>query len=212
MAEKRLAVELCELKFPVSLAPDKCNFRVTLDFRYFNGRNQPQEDCFVLPGLEDYWENDPGRAERGDCVRGDDAAADGGPLGWMDAARVDPWERTVLLAVGELHTIRLTLYDVDRRGLWEKVHDKFRTVLENVAGRVSDQLPRMFGLSTAVERLLVEKMAAGENARDRILFRRSVRVISLGGTPPAEVLVGGDGTPGRRGENRYEIRLSLTEI
>jgi len=212
MAETKFALTLSDLKFPVDLSHNKANFRLVLDIRYFNSRNQPLEKSFIMPGLEEFWECDPGKSENANYVRGVDSPKRAKTLGWVDVGVIDEWDRSSLITAGELHSIRVTLYDVDRRSMWEKVMEKFSSIMENITGKVAGLLPGPFGISSAIESLLVEKLVAGDHAQDQILFRKSHLLVGNDSLQNGKIKIEGDGVPGKKKQKQYVIQFEFIKL
>jgi len=217
MPTQSYSLELRKLRFPRDLAKKRSNFRLVVNVRYFSSRGEPQSESRAFPDLEEFWECDSGRSSRPNYVRGEDE----GDFGCVDLERVDGWDKTALLSAADLRAVRVTLYDVDRMGLWEKVLDQFESVVEAVAGKAAGYLPTGLGFSQAVEELLVEKLSAGDNSGSLILFRQTW-IRDEGRQVPRTLDFAGDGHPYRRstgasrgarsGLRRYEVQLGLDRI
>ena len=181
-----------------------------VEIQYFNERNQPREVRMIWPGIESYWECDREKLEEPYYVRRNAASDHYKKTSQLDINRIDPWERTMLFAAAHLYSVRVTLFDVDRRGMWEKVSGTLTSILENLSGPVSSLLAAPLSIPAAVEATLIEKLAAGEDSTDKILFRHSHLC------PPVDleadqviIRLDGQGRPGSCGCKSYHVDLAL---
>ncbi|MDT8436738.1 MAG: hypothetical protein RRA92_08275 [Gemmatimonadota bacterium] len=196
-------ISLASFRFPRALPSRRANFRVVADLRYVTGRGEHATEHAVLPALDRWWECDPGHAGDLDYVRGPDE----GESGTLDVAKVDDWDRLVLLVRGDaIHSLQLRVYDVNRRGAVDRVLRGVGEVIGTLAGRARAALPDVAGVfsdslgsaSSDLESALVAQMAGA----DRLLFRGSARL----GEPGAYRIAGA----GEAGD--YELAVELRTV
>jgi len=187
--------------FPRKLPRRKANFRFVADVRYVNGRGEHDTEHAVLPDLDRYWECDPERKGTPEYVR---AEGGKGKAASLDMARIDAWDRLVLLVRGDgVHSVQFKVLDVNRSDGWDRLRRALGDVVTTLVGRARAAVPDKawivsdsFGTAaTDLESSLVTRLAGG----DAPLFRGSIAL-----TGPGEYEVSGQGT-----EGSYTIRCRL---
>jgi hypothetical protein len=173
--------------FPEALPDNRANFRFVVDVRLVRG-GKFATDTAVMPGFDTWWECDRKRERQPNYVRLPDRPA-------FDLARIDGWERLVLLTRADaLHSLQVKVFDVDRPDAWDTLREAIGRIAQAVLGRAPRELelPAIaadgFG---AVEEDLRSTLAKRLAGGDRLLYRGSAR---LG--VPGPVQVAGRGTGG----------------
>jgi hypothetical protein len=191
-------------EFPRKLSRRKSNFRFVADVRYVNGRGEHDTEHSVLPDLDRWWECDPERRNSPDYVRGPER----GESAAFDMARIDEWDRLVLLVRGDgVHSVQFKVLDVNRSDGWDRLRRALGDVVSTLIGRarsialqpewvVSDALGTA---ATDLESALFTRLAGGTAP----LFRASTALAD-----PGEYEISGAGV-----EGRYSVfcRLEVTD-
>jgi hypothetical protein len=141
-----------------------------------------------MPGFDTWWECDRRKSEHPHYARLADRAG-------LDMARVDAWERLVLLTRADsLHSVQVKVFDVDRPDAWDTLRDAFGRVAQTVLGRAGaaagahELAAEGFGAVEEDLRSTVAKRLAGG---DRLLYRGSARL-----SAPGLVTLSGAGVAG----------------
>ncbi|MBT8461688.1 MAG: hypothetical protein KJO44_04125 [Gemmatimonadetes bacterium] len=191
--------------FPRKLPRRKANFRFVADIRYLNGRGEHDTEHAVLPDLDRYWECDPEKEDLPDYVR----AAGKGKVSSFDMARIDAWDRLVLLVRGDgVHSIQFKVLDVNRSDGWDRLRRALGDVVATLIGRARAAVPdkawvvsdSLGTAATDLESTLLTRLAGGEKP----LFRGSA---ALSG--PGDYEVSGKGT---QGSYSIRFRLAVTAV
>lgn len=203
MAPFNWEISLTGFRFPAGLPRKRANFRFLVDLRYVTKRGEHTTEHAVLPGLDRWWECDPAKREELGYVRG--AERDGGVE--FDLARIDEWDRLVLLVRGDaIHSVQFKVFDVDRPGVIDRIRSGVGDVIGSLVGRARGVLPDVAGVlsdslgsaATDLESALLARLAGA----DRLLFRGSARLPG-----PGEFAIEGDGEAGR-----YRIDFALRTV
>jgi hypothetical protein len=196
-------IVLTGFRFPQQLPAKRANFRFLVDLRYVTGRGEHATEHAVLPGLDRWWECDPDERDGLDYVRGHD---EGGQAS-LDIARIDDWDRLVLLVRGDaIHSVQFRVFDVNRTGALDRIRRGVGDVVGTLVGRARHALPDVAGVfsdslgsaATDLESALLARLAGGE----RLLFRGSAPLPG-----PGDYVVSGAGEAGP-----YRIDFSLRTI
>ena len=141
-------ITLDEFRFPARLPGRKANFRLIVELRYQNKRGDFDTETAVLPGLDTFWECQPGAHAKENFVRKEQppAARRGKRRGStayylpeVEVERIDAWDRLVLrLRALQLHRLKVTVLDVNRRNWWDALVD----AASEFAGGVIDRAAR----------------------------------------------------------------------
>lgn len=214
-------VSLNQFEFPHDLDPSKANFRALLEIRYVDGDGEVrQTKTKTLPGLDGYWELDPGERDSPRYVGPDGLERAGeGAYGTMDIGRIPLHERSVAVTASRLLSLRFRLLDVDRSDVWDVVLDKLKDVAREVGETVGELVPGEIGLADDVVSALAAKLNGSED-----------RTAAVGEVVPApgQALEAGDhpavfnrvtGRYRRRGITRaedpgfgYSVGFSITQL
>lgn len=194
---------LTDFEFPAKLANRKANFRLLADLRYISRRGDHTTAHAVLPGLDSWWECDPGRDDRPEYVRG---GLIGKRVG-LDMTRIDDWQRLILLVRGDgVHSIQIRAFDVNRSDPWDRMKSAVADIIPSLIGRGRAALPDLEGVLTDafgsaasdLESVALARIAGG----DSLLFRGSLRLPG-----PGAFEIGGRGVSGK-----YRIGFELREL
>ncbi len=200
MAAKSIELTLKEFRFPATLPNDKANFRFLADLRYIKSGGDFATENAVMPSLDTFWECDKGKKNKPNYVRGGDVKVDGVDYATFAMNEIDAWDRLIVRFKGEsAHSIQFKVFDVDRKGFWEKIKGVVGPLVQALLGRAKKlipgipQLPEVseaFGSAVDdVQSWIVKKLAAGG---DDVLYRGSVALGSDG-----EHTIEGKGTGGK---------------
>ena len=155
--------------FPRKLPRRKANFRFVADVRYVNGRGEHDTEHAVLPDLDRYWECDPERKGEPEYVRAEEGGK--GKAASLDMARIDAWDRLVLLVRGDgVHSVQFKVLDVNRSDGWDRLRRAVGDVVTTLVGRARAAVPDKawivsdsFGTAaTDLESSLVTRLAGGQ--------------------------------------------------
>ena len=211
--------KLEEFKFPKDLPGGNANFRFYVDLRFINDDNKCTTEQAVMPGPDTFWECDQDEKDERNYVRDDTDSK-------FDQNRLQEWDKLILLVKGQFfHSILFTVYDVDRKDVWDKVQNFGMKVLEAGIGKIKTAIPGNLPLSLpdslggAVDDLqsfMLKKIAGGDN----ILFRGSTGFRPdekyPEKDPKFESLQNGHSESfpikGHGKEGEYEITFSVTKI
>lgn len=206
-------LKLSSFTFPEELPDNRANFRVVFDVKYWVGLGDDAKLKMansIKPGIDTFWECDLDRVGKANFVRrlNDDGT------GFAPAVDVDalaPWDREVItLDTTGLHSVRVKIYDVDRKGFWDKVKGTLGAIIEGVLGAGSNKattaLPEAFSDATGgsideISSYLVKKLSGGS---DKVLFQKSDAPDAQG-----RVTISGVGTNGRGEKGPYELVLTF---
>ena len=171
-------IRLESFQFPKSLENEHANFRFAVDLRLFNNDNQLITMHTIIPGPETFWECDTRKKEKSNYVRDDQDANK------FDMKKVGVWNQLIFYTtnVKSLHSIQFTVYDVDRKDIWDKVENflgsAFEKLLDFATGAVFKKLPSFLSSATEtdpvkesiddLEASLLKKVIGGSG--DKILF------------------------------------------
>lgn len=203
MPARTYELVLTGFEFPSKLPDRKANFRLLADLRYISRRGEHTTAHAVLPGLDSWWECDPGRKDRLEYVRGDHS----GKRVRLDMARVDDWQRLILLVRGDgVHSIQLRVFDVNRSDPWDRMKAAVTDIIPPLLGRGQVAVPDLEGIFTDslgsaaadLESFALARLAGG----DSLLFRGSTSLVAPGGF---EILGGGV-------SGNYRISFDLNEM
>ncbi len=206
-------LKLTSFTFPAELPDNRANFRVVFDVKYWVGLGDAAKLKMansIKPGIDTFWECDMDRVGRANFVR---RINDEG-TGFAPAVDVDglaPWDREIItLDTTGLHSVRVKIYDVDRKGFWDKIKGTLGAIVEGVFGAgsrgasaaVPDALSDATGGSIdEISSYLVKKLSGGS---DKVLFQKSDSPDTQG-----VVTISGMGTNGRGGTGPYELVLAF---
>lgn len=206
-------LKLTSFIFPGDLPDNRANFRIVFDVKYWVGLGDDAKLRMansIKPGIDTFWECDLGRVGRANFVRL--LNADG--VTYSPAVDVDaltPWDREIItLDTTGLHSVRVKIYDVDRKGFWDKIKGTLGAIIEGVFGAgskgasaaVPDALSDATGGSIdEISSYLVKKLSGGT---DKVLFQKS-------DSPDAQgrVTISGLGTNGRGDKGPYQLVLTF---
>ena len=181
--------------FPEALADNRANFRFVVDVRMMRG-GKFASDTVVMPSFDTWWECDRKKDGQPNYVRLPDRPA-------FDLARIDAWERLVLLTRADsLHSVQVKVFDVDRPDAWDTLRDAVGRIAQTVLGRAPRDL-ELTAIATdgfgAVEEDLRSSIAKRLAGGDRLLYRGSAPLRVAG-----PLTMTGRGTAGD-----YEIGFTL---
>ena len=136
-------LKLKGFQFPKDLDNDNANFRFLVDLR-FKDKDQYITKQAVMPGIDTYWECDKGKSTDRNFVRAQDKNKN--YLNQFNMCAIDKWDKLILIVKGEhLHSIRFSVYDVDRKGAWDEIKKFGGKLLEvgiSIAGgKIKDRAP-----------------------------------------------------------------------
>ncbi|HEY3159162.1 MAG TPA: hypothetical protein VGJ78_09415 [Vicinamibacterales bacterium] len=203
-------LRLSGFDFPSALPNDKANFRIVAEVRYITPDGGFATDHVVLPGLDTFWECASDKAAEPNYVRADAAAS-------FDMAKIDSWDALILMFKAlSVHSVKLTVFDVNRQDAWDKIKDHLGPVLEAVLSKASAVMPAIGGpvgafvknslgdASEDVEAYLLKKLAGGG---DKVLFKGSARLHTP--TAPSAFVqrIAGQGTSGK-----YSLEVTLEQV
>ena len=200
MAISTYELSLTGFRFPRALSDKRCNFRFVADVRYVNGRGDFDTAHAVLPDLERWWECDPDRRDEPSYVRGPDA----GEFATFDMARIDAWDRLVILVRGDgIHSVQFKVFDIDRPDFLDRIGGALGDVAQALLGRGNERITADTGVfagalgaaAADLQSALLTRLAGGA----KLLFRGSAQ---LG--EPGPYLVSGLGEQGE-----YALRCVL---
>ena len=209
-------ITLDEFRFPARLPGRQANFRLIVELRYQNKRGDFDTETAVLPGLDTFWECQPGAHAKENFFRKErPAAARRGKrkgstayyLPEVHVERIDAWDRLVLrLRAMKLHRLKVTVLDVNRRNWWDALADaalRFAGgVIDRAARRVKAETRDVpvaggaagdaFGsLAEHVQATVTRRLAGGTDTK--VLFAASAPARDYG-----RVVVGTEGDDGYR--------------
>ena len=203
-------LRLTSFNFPSALPNDKANFRIVAEVRYVTGDGAFTTDHVVMPGLDTFWECATDKSAEPNYVRADGAAS-------IDMVKVDSWDALILMfKAASVHSVKLTVFDVNRQDAWDKIKDQLGPVLNAVLSKASAALPAiggpfgaliknsLGGASEDVEAYLLKRLAGGG---DKVLFKGSARLHTP--TPPQVFTqkIAGQGSFGN-----YSIEVALEQV
>jgi len=203
-------LRLTGFTFPGALPNDKANFRIVAEVRYITADGGFATDHAVLPGLDTFWECATDKAGEPNYVRADGSAS-------FNMKKVDTWDALMLMfKAASVHSVKLTVFDVNRQDAWDKIKDQLGPVLDAVLSKASAALPAvggpfgsliknsLGGASEDVEAYLLKKLAGGG---DKVLFKGSARLHTP--TPPSVFAqkIAGQGSFGN-----YSIEVALEQV
>ena len=209
-------ITLDEFRFPLRLPGRQANFRRIAELRYQNKRGDFDTETAVLPGLDTFWECQPGAHAKRNFVRkerpatarrGKRKGSTGYYLPEVDVERIDDWDRLVLrIRAMELNRLKVTVLDVNRRNWW----DALAEAAARFAGGVIDRAARRakaetrdvpfaggpagdaFGaLADDVQAAITRRLAGGSDTK--VLFAASAPASDYG-----RVVVGDEADAGYR--------------
>jgi len=203
-------LRLTGFSFPAVLPNDKANFRIVAEVRYVTPEGGFASDHAVLPGLDTFWECATDKAGEPNYVRADGSAS-------FDMTKVDAWDALMLMfRATSVHSVKLTVFDVNRQDAWDKIKDNLGPVLDAVMSKASAALPAIGGpfgaliktslgdASEDVEAYLLKKLAGGG---DKVLFKGSARLH----TPTAPAVfaqtIAGQGSFGK-----YALDVAIEQV
>ena len=179
---KRFEFRLIQFFFPRELPNRKANFRFIVDLRFIDQNGRHATEHAVMPGLDTFWECDTGESNKlnyvRDCGTNRDSCArfNMKPKGNKS---VHEWDRLILVVMGyDIHSIQFTVYDVDRRDVWDNLRNFLKETVGAVIGNIKAAIPGNLpsplsdsfgGFADDVESFVLKKLAGG----DKILFRGS---------------------------------------
>ena len=203
-------LRLSGFDFPSTLPNDKANFRIVAEVRYITPDGGFATDHVVLPGLDTFWECASDKAAEPNYVRADGAAS-------FDMVKIDAWDALILMfKAASVHSVKLTVFDVNRQDAWDKIKDHLGPVLEALMSKASAAIPALGGsigalvnnslgdASEDVEAYLLKKLAGGG---DKVLFKGSARLHTP--TAPSAFVqrIAGQGTSGK-----YSLEVTLEQV
>ena len=201
-------LRLTGFNFPSALPNDKANFRIVAEVRYVTGDGTFATDHVVMPGLDTFWECATDKSTEPNYVRADGAAS-------IDMVKVDSWDALILMFKAKApHSVKLTVFDVNRRDAWDMIKDHLGPVLDAVLSKASAALPAVGPLTLVkstlgdaaadVESYLLKKLAG---SGDKVLFKGSAQLHAPAAPAPLVRTIAGQGSLGR-----YSIEVTLAEV
>jgi len=201
-------LRLTSFNFPSALPNDKANFRIVAEVRYVTGDGAFTTDHVVMPGLDTFWECATDKSAEPNYVRADAAAS-------IDMVKVDSWDALILMFKAKaVHSLKLTVFDVNRRDAWDTIKDHLGPVLDAVLSKATAALPAVGPLtlvkstlgdaSADVESYLLKKLAG---SGDKVLFKGSAQLHAPAAPAPLVQTIAGQGSLGR-----YSIEVTLAEV
>ena len=160
------AIKITQFTFPKDLDDDEANFRLQVDVRYRKVDVGFGVHTVILPGLDRYLECDKRTQQEDNPKRGAIPARLRTSNAWqpgINLDRVDTMGKLFRLSAEELYELRVTVFDVDRRGWKDRLANIFKSMLDiakvpiPIVGSLADE-----GVS-----FVVGKMA---NDDDRFVF------------------------------------------
>ena len=122
--------------------------------------------------------------------------------GSIDSDRLDDYERTAFLVDADLlHSLQLSVFDVDRKDVWDEVLRQLSAVLPGTTDLAGGPLASALDLSSDLQAAIARKLS-GPN--DRLIATRGVRLAA----EDSEVDIDFSVTAGDyRGNYRFNFRL-----
>lgn len=163
-------IALQTFSFPKKLSPDKANFRLVLQLRYFTERGQPALTSTVLPSLDSYYECDWRKADDIRFVGATAREQKGNKkapsdYGKIDPDRLDVFDRTAfLVSARSLHSIQLSVFDVDRKDVWDALVRELSSVVPGLFDVAEDAFPAPLHFSDDL-RVALSRRASGPGDR-----------------------------------------------
>lgn len=168
-------LKLKGFEFPENLDNDNANFRFLIDLRFKDDKEQYITKQAVMPGVDTYWECDTGKYTDRNFVRAQDER--GNYLYQFNMCAIDEWDKLILIVKGkELHSIRFSVYDVNRKGGWEALKGFGEKLLEvgvsmavgkikdSAAESIASHIPDSLGdAASDISSLLIQKIAGCDN-------------------------------------------------
>ena len=138
-------LKLKRFQFPEDLDNDNANFRFLIDLRFKDEKQYTTKQA-VMPGVDTYWECDTRKTEDRNYVRAKNKCNK------FNMCAIDEWDKLILIVKAErLHSIRFSVYDVNRKGAWEEIQKIGGKLLEVgvgiVAGKIKDSAPESSAVS-----------------------------------------------------------------
>ena len=131
-------VTLKEFKFPETLGNNQLDFRLQVDLRFRDG-NSFKTKTVILPGLDTYWECAKDENEEGEykpsreLVRKKD---NNDFLFEADPEKMGEWGKMFRVQASEFYEMRVTVFDVDHKGWWDKIAESVSKVFSSLVGFV----------------------------------------------------------------------------
>ena len=167
--ESQFTLTLEGFRFSKRLANSKSNFRFIVGLRYFDQDGNFNTVHTIMPGLDSFWECDPGRRRKPNYVRG--LVKDGYVN--FDMKAVGEWDRLIFLVKGvRLHSIQFRVFDVNREDVGERLSGLIKGVFAMGAGVATGNIPST--LAAPVRGLTNDLRVAAMNeitSEDDLLFR-----------------------------------------
>ena len=174
-------IALRAFAYPEDLPNRKANFRFIVAVRLQDAPGSFVTEHAVMPSLDTFWECDKGKRDEFNYVRDEDSSR-------LDMERVDDWDRLVLrVSCKSLHSIQLTVIDVNRKDAWEKVKSVLGVISQVVfstehvkatiglpkSGTSTGLKPESLGSAGSdIKTFTLRKLAGGKD----ILFRGSSKI------------------------------------
>ena len=145
-------VTLEEFKFWKDLPENKADFRLQVDLR-FRDDDGFKTKTVILPGIDTYWECSKDENRKGkykpsrelarkkkedppDQENVTERSSDDGFLPEVDLTKVGAWGKTFRVQASELFEMRVTVFDVDHKGWWDKIAESVSKVFSSLVGFV----------------------------------------------------------------------------
>lgn len=210
MAVQDYELRLAGFRFPDALPADKANFRFVIDIRYVDTDGAFTTAHVVMPGLDTFWECAPDKSGAPNYVRARNEAA-------FDMDAIDKWDSLILVfRATNVHSINVSVFDVNRRDAWDKIRDNLGPLIEAVLGKPRTVLPalgpagatiggRLGDAADDIRSYALKRFAGGG---DMVLFKRSGDLVAP--VPPqtsVRVPISGRGS-----EGDYTVTVSLSVV
>lgn len=173
MSSRAYSVEITRFRFPDDLDDGKANFRLQVALRYKDQNDEYGIHTVVLPGFNLYWECSKEKNTENEVkpdfhlVRKENEQGDYEPE--VDFEKAGAWGKLFRFKAEDLYELRVTVFDVDRKGWLDKLGDVFGDVINNVVKTV----PTMSGILKPIVDETAATIGQKISGNDRILVVHS---------------------------------------
>ena len=201
-AESQFAITLEGFRFSENLDKRKANFRFIVGLRFFDKDDNFSTVHTIMPGLDTFWECNPGGKKKPNYVRG---PVEDGYVNF-DMKAVGKWDSLIFVVKGvRLHSIQFKVFDVNREDVWDKISGLIKGLFAMGIGVATANIPSAFappvqGLTDDLRLAVMNKITSD----DDLLFRKSLS-FDENRASSGEYKVSSRGTSGD-----YEIKFAVT--
>ena len=173
---------LAGFEFPKNLKGNEVNFKFFVNLWFTDGEGQYTTEQAAMPGLDTFWECDPGKQSEGNYVRAhtnDGEKNEENAQNQFDMQRINQWGPLILWVKGrEVHSIRFEVFGVNEKGFLEMLkaigEGIVKAFISEGKGAIPKTLPLNLhesqGVATGeLESFLLKRFALAEG--DKLLFR-----------------------------------------